>query len=155
MSNLVLPAAKKGELLNKMLVLATNAHAGQYDLSGQPYILHPLKVMYYLKTDDEELQCIALGHDVIEDCDVTYEDLRNEGFSDRVIDGIGCLTKIPGETFNEYKAKVKSNLDAVKVKMQDLRHNSDIRRLRGITEKDIRRIERYHQFWLELNELVK
>ena len=49
---------RKGEMLNKMLVLATNRHAGQYDKGGNPYILHPLKVMYYLKTTDEELQCI-------------------------------------------------------------------------------------------------
>jgi (p)ppGpp synthase/HD superfamily hydrolase len=60
---------KKGELLGKVLVLATNAHAGQFDRGGKPYILHPLKVMHYLKTDDEELQCIALLHDVIEDTD--------------------------------------------------------------------------------------
>lgn len=69
----------KGQLLNKMLVLTTNAHADQYDKGGNPYILHPLKVMHYLKTDDVELQCIALGHDIIEDTKVTYADLRDQG----------------------------------------------------------------------------
>lgn len=142
----------KGEMLSRMLVLATNRHAGQFDLSGQPYILHPLKVMYYLKTDDEELQCIALGHDLIEDTDTTYDELRKLGFSDRVIEGITCLTKQRGETYEQYKEKVKSNIDSVIVKMQDLRHNSDIRRLRGVTEKDIRRIEKYHKFYLELKD---
>lgn len=145
---------KKGEMLNNMLVLATTAHSDQYDLSGLPYILHPLKVMYYLKSDDEELQCIALGHDLIEDTDTTYADLKNLGFTDRVVEGIRALTKIKGETHDEYKAKVKSNKDSIRVKMSDLRHNSDIRRLKGVTEKDVRRIERYHKFWLELKEMA-
>jgi (p)ppGpp synthase/HD superfamily hydrolase len=57
---------KRGEMLGKMLLIATNAHAGQFDRGGAPYILHPLKVMHYLKSEDEELQCIALGHDVVE-----------------------------------------------------------------------------------------
>jgi (p)ppGpp synthase/HD superfamily hydrolase len=141
---------KRGEMLGKMLVLVTNAHAGQYDKAGNPYILHPLKVMHYLKTTDEELQCIALGHDVIEDTDVTYQDLKNAEISERVIDGIKSLTKIPGETLDEYKERVFANRDAMEVKLCDLRHNSDIRRLKGITEKDIKRMTKYHQFYLEI-----
>ena len=76
---------KKGELLGKVLVLATNAHAGQFDRGGKPYILHPLKVMHYLKTDDEELQCIALLHDVIEDTSTSWKDLEAIGCTSRVI----------------------------------------------------------------------
>ena len=79
---------KNGELLSKMLLIATNSHNGQFDKGGKPYILHPLKVMHYLKTEDEELQCIALGHDLIEDTKTTYEQLRNEGFTTRIIEGI-------------------------------------------------------------------
>jgi (p)ppGpp synthase/HD superfamily hydrolase len=141
---------KKGELLGKMLVIATNAHSGQYDRGGNPYILHPLKVMHYLKTEDEELQCIALGHDVIEDTDVSYQQLVAEGFTERIIQGIRTLTKLPGETYDEYKVRVMENVDAMKVKLADLRHNSDIRRLKGVTEKDLARIEKYHRFYLEI-----
>jgi GTP diphosphokinase / guanosine-3',5'-bis(diphosphate) 3'-diphosphatase len=141
---------KKGELLNKMLVLATNAHSGQYDRGGNPYILHCLKVMHYLRSDDEELQCIALGHDIVEDTDVTYKQLVEEGFTERIIEGIQCLTKQRGETYDEYKLRVFSSEDAMRVKLADLRHNSDIRRLKGVTEKDIARIEKYHRFWLEI-----
>ena len=141
---------KKGELLNKMLVLATNAHSGQYDRGGNPYILHCLKVMHYLKSDDEELQCIALGHDIVEDTDVTYKQLVEEGFTERIIKGIQCLNKQRGETYDEYKLRVFSSEDAMKVKLADLRHNSDIRRLKGVTEKDIARVEKYHRFWLEI-----
>ena len=141
---------KKGELLNKMLVLATNAHAGQYDKGGKPYILHPLKVMHYLKSEDEELQCIALGHDIVEDCGVTYADLREQGFTDRVVAGIRAMTKVAGETYEDYKEKVFANEDAMRVKMADLRHNTDIRRLKGVTEKDIARVAKYHNFYLEI-----
>lgn len=141
---------KKGEMLDKMLVLCTNAHHGQFDKGGRPYILHPLRVMSFLKTDDEELQCIALGHDVIEDTKTTYKDLREAGISERVIAGIRALTKVPGETYEEYKERVFASKDAMIVKSCDLRHNSDIRRLKGVTEKDIARIAKYHAFYLEI-----
>jgi (p)ppGpp synthase/HD superfamily hydrolase len=141
---------RKGEMLGKMLVLATNAHAGQFDRGGNPYILHPLKVMHYLKTDDEELMCMALGHDVVEDTSVTFKDLREAGMSERVIEGIRSLTKMPGQTYDEYKAVVFANRDAMRVKLADLRHNTDIRRLKGVTEKDIARMAKYHQFFVEI-----
>lgn len=141
---------KKGEMLAKMLVIATNAHSGQFDKGGNPYILHPLKVMHYLKTSDEELQCIAIGHDVIEDTSVTYKELREAGISERIISGISSLTKVPGETYEEYKEKVFSNVDAMKVKLCDLRHNTDIRRLKGVTEKDVARMVKYQKFYIEI-----
>jgi hypothetical protein len=141
---------KKGVMLAKMLVIATNAHAGQYDKGGLPYILHPLKVMHYLKSDDEELQCIALGHDVIEDTDITYKYLRDEGMSERVIAGIRGMTKVPGQTYEEYKEGVFANIDSMKAKKADLRHNSDIRRLKGVTDKDVARIAKYMKFYSEI-----
>lgn len=140
----------KGAMLDKMIVLATTAHAGQFDKGGRPYILHPLRVMSFLKSDDEELQCIAIGHDVVEDTHVTYADLRNAGMSERVVAGIAALTKQKGETYVEYKEKVFANEDAMRVKMCDLRHNSDIRRLKGVTQKDIERMAKYHVFYLEI-----
>ncbi len=143
---------RKGEMLDKMLVMATNAHAGQFDKGGSPYILHPLRVMSFLKEDDEELRVIALGHDMIEDTDVTFADLRAAGMSERVILGIDALTKRRGETYDEYKARVFSNPDAMKVKLCDLRHNTDIRRLKGVTDKDVARIAKYHTFYVELRE---
>lgn len=140
----------KGKLLGAMLVIATNAHAGQYDRGGKPYILHPLKVMHYLKTDDEELQCMALGHDLIEDTDVTYKALREAGMTERIIAGIDALTKQPGQTYDEYKLRVFANVDAMRVKLCDLRHNTDIRRLKGVSDKDIERMAKYQRFYLEI-----
>jgi (p)ppGpp synthase/HD superfamily hydrolase len=106
--------------------------------------------MHYLKTDDEELQCIALLHDVIEDTDTSWKDLEAIGCTSRVIAGVRVLTKMPGQTYDEYKNEVFANLDAMRVKSCDLRHNTDIRRLKGVTEKDIARIAKYNQFYLEI-----
>lgn len=142
---------KRGEMLNKMLVLAANAHAGQYDKGGHPYILHPLAVMNLVESKEEEILCIALGHDLVEDCGITYFDLRETyGFTERIIDGIRCMTKVPGETYDEYKIKLKANADAVTVKIADLTHNTDIRRLKGVREKDMQRMERYFHLYMEL-----
>ncbi len=146
---------RKGQMLDKMLVIVTNAHAGQFDRGGNPYILHPLKVMHYLKTDDEELMCMALGHDVVEDTNVTYKDLRDAGISERVIAGIRALTKVPGQTYEEYKESVFSNEDAMRVKIADLRHNTDIRRLKGVTEKDIARMVKYQVFYTEIKSRLE
>lgn len=146
---------KKGTMLSNMLIIMTNAHAGQFDKGGNPYQLHPLKVMHYTKSNDEEIQCIALGHDVIEDTKTTFQDMRDAGMSDRVIEGIRALTKMPGQTYEEYKQVVFANRDAMIVKMADLRHNTDIRRLKGVTEKDLARMAKYQMFFLELKEKLE
>jgi (p)ppGpp synthase/HD superfamily hydrolase len=140
----------KGELLGRMLRLAVEYHDGSYDKSGRPYILHPLAVMHKLRTDDEELQCIALGHDLIEDTAVTRRMLERLHFPERVIAGIECLSKKDGQSYEDYKAQVKSNKDAVLVKMKDLLHNADLRRMKGVTKKDIERTNRYYAFYFEL-----
>jgi hypothetical protein len=106
--------------------------------------------MHRLRADDEELQCIAVGHDLVEDTDITYAELKAMGFSDRILHGIWCLTKKEGESDANYRRYVKSNSDAIRVKIEDLRHNSDIRRLKGVTPRDVARMVRYHEFYLEL-----
>jgi len=146
---------KKGEMLGHMIVLATNAHAGQFDKAGVPYILHPLAVMGMLSADDEERQCIAILHDVVEDTKITYQDLRDAGATDRVVAGVKALTKQPGQTYDEYQEEVFGNIDAMYVKSKDLTHNSDIKRLKGVTDKDIARIVKYHTFYLMLQERIR
>lgn len=147
---------KNNELLDTAISIAVEAHTGQFDKGGVPYILHPLKVMHYTKSNDIEVMCIAVLHDAVEDNkNITYSYLRERGLTERVISGIMCLTKVPGESYEEYKAKVKGNADAVIVKKADLRHNSDIRRLKGVSEKDIERIAKYQRFYLELEAITK
>jgi len=141
---------KRGELLGKMIVQATNAHAGQFDKAGQPYILHVLEVLHGVRTQDEEIQCIAVGHDLFEDTSTTVEDLVELGCTTRIVQGILALTKQNGESYKTYKSKVLANRDAMIVKQSDLRHNSDITRLKGITEKDVTRMGKYMAFYTEI-----
>jgi (p)ppGpp synthase/HD superfamily hydrolase len=148
------------EQLSRMLLIATQRHQHQYDKAGQPYILHCLKVMHYTKTTDPELMCISLGHDLFEDTfnGDTLEGtqfLEAHGFSQRVTRGISLMTKIKGQSYEAYKRQVKSSKDSVIVKMADLRHNSDIRRLKGVTEKDLLRTQKYHEFYQELKEILE
>ena len=146
---------KKGELLSTMIRMATNAHHGQFDRGGAPYILHCLAVMSMTAQDfpgDEELAVIACGHDIIEDTKTTWGDLREAGMTERVVDGIRALTKMPGETYDEYQERVLANPDARKVKKRDLRHNSDIRRLKGVTDKDIERTAKYHRLYMRIEQ---
>jgi GTP diphosphokinase / guanosine-3',5'-bis(diphosphate) 3'-diphosphatase len=141
----------KRKLLARMLAYATHAHRDQFDRSGMPYILHPITVMTYLNTLDEELQCIALGHDLLEDCDVSQGGLI-ELFTPRIVDGIWALTKFPADTLETYKAKVKRNSDAIRVKLCDLQHNMDVTRLYKMNDRDVQRMAEYAQFYRELLE---
>lgn len=136
---------KKGAQLSAMLLLATEKFHGDFDKAGQPYILHCLRVMHLLNSEDEELNCIALGHDLVEDGKVTYQYLYRN-YSARIVEGIRNLSKVPGETDDEYVTRLMLAYDSVLVKLSDLRHNSDIRRLKGLTEKDLARIAKYHRF---------
>lgn len=145
--------------LAEMIAIASSRHVDQYDKGGKPYILHTLKVMHYLKSEDPELMQIAVGHDLIEDTFIDIDEgaefLHRNGFSRRVIEGILALTKIPGEPYPEYKQRVKLNFDAVLVKMCDLRHNFDIRRIKGVSTKDLARMENYQFFYNELAAVLQ
>lgn len=135
--------------------LAACYHNGQFDKAGKPYFEHVLKVKDLLKSDDIELQIIAILHDLLEDTPVTRTTLEGIGYSERVIHGIECLTKLDGESEEEYKNKVKSNKDSILVKLADLTHNSDIRRLKGLRPKDFARTIKYQEFFLELEEIKR
>ena len=93
-----------------------------------------------------DLLCIAVGHDLLEDTDVTVDILKAEGFSGRVIDAILTLTKVEGESYSEYKKKVLSSKDAMRVKFYDITHNMDLKRLKDVTESDYVRHKRYKAF---------
>lgn len=139
--------------LSAAIHYATIMHADQFDKGGKPYILHCLKVMHYTKSEDEDVLCAAVLHDVVEDTDATYKDLYFIGMTANVVDAVHALTKHRGQTYDEYKAAVKANAIARIVKMADLRHNSDLRRLKGVTEKDVARVAKYMQFYQELKDI--
>lgn len=142
------------KLLSKMLLLAAQRHGSQYDKGGQPYILHPIRVMQSLNSDDEELNCMAIGHDLVEDTSTSYEELLAMGFTERIVAGICALTNVHGETYEQIIARISANKDAVLVKLCDLRDNSDIRRLKGVEEKDNRRMAKYHRMFQDLKKFL-
>lgn len=143
----------KEQMLSNVIAFAAEKHKNQFDRGGLPYILHPLKVMHYTRSNDLELMAIAVLHDVLEDTDATVKDLVKLGCTERVLKGVEALSNI-GYTEVEYLENIKSNKDAIKVKLADLRHNSDIRRLKGIREKDVIRMKKYHAMYMELKDLV-
>jgi (p)ppGpp synthase/HD superfamily hydrolase len=142
-------------MLSKMLSMAAFFHASAYDKHGKPYFLHVCTVMHKLRSTDEELNCIAVGHDLLEDTSVTAEMLRQDGFTERVIFGIECLTKVKGESPEEYLAKVLSNRDSCLVKLSDLQHNMDPRRIKGLRPKDIQRTIKYQEMYLTILQHVQ
>lgn len=116
------------ELTNKALRIAYDAHAGQLDKCGTPYIAHPLHVAEQM--DDETSTCVALLHDVVEDSDVTLDDLARD-FPPEVIEGVRLMTHEPGVDYLDYVRAIKGNAVAKKVKLADLAHNSDETRFAG------------------------
>lgn len=127
----------------KAYEIAKKAHLGQIDKAGEDYIKHPEKVASFVKTDEEK--AVAYLHDVIEDTELTLEDLNEYGFSKEVIEAVDIITKKRGEDYQSYLNLVKKNKLARAVKLADLRHNSDLTRLINITEKDIERKEKYQK----------
>ena len=127
----------------KTYEIAKRAHLGQVDKAGEDYIKHPEKVASFVKTDEEK--AVAYLHDVIEDTELTLVDLHEYGFSKEILEAVDVITKKRGEDYQSYLNSVKNNKLARAVKLADLRHNSDLTRLTKITEKDIKRKEKYQQ----------
>lgn len=134
------------------IALAAEYFEDTTDKSGEPYILHCLHVMYAMPEDDPELRSIAVLHDIVEDTEVTLEELREEGFSERVIEGVAAMTHDKDVSYGDYIKRIALSEDATKVKLADLRHNSDITRLKGLTKKDFDRMEKYHHSYKYLSK---
>ena len=113
-------------LTKRAAEIAYNAHMGQRDKAGMPYIFHPYHVAEQMK--DEMTVCAALLHDVAEDTAVTLEELAKE-FPPQVIEALRLLTHDPKDEYMDYVAKIKGNPIARAVKIEDLKHNSDISRM--------------------------
>ena len=108
--------------IEKALQIAAGAHEGQKDKDGQPYILHPLRVMNAV--EDEPAKVVAVLHDVIEDTSVTAEELRREGFDEAVLAAVECLTYRKGEPYADYVVRCKGDEIARRVKLADLEDNA-------------------------------
>lgn len=133
--------AASGPTLEDAIRLAADAHRGQLDKCGQPYILHPLRVMLRLESETERI--VGVLHDVIEDTRYTPDDLRRMGYSEETLAALDGVTKREGEAYEDFVLRSKANPIARRVKLADLEDNMDPRRTPGNTPKDLERLARY------------
>ncbi len=132
------------------LQIAYNAHHDQLDKGGNAYFLHPVFVALQMDTEEEKITGIL--HDVIEDTDVTLEDLKRQGFSENVIAAVDAMTRRDDETYMEFIKRLSVNEIARHVKIQDIRNNMDLTRIPEPTKKDWDRMEVYMQALTYLEE---
>ena len=137
--------------LDRAIELAKQHHEGQTNKAGKPYIEHPLRVMNQVESEEEKI--VAVLHDIVEDTDISLNDLRNEGFSEEVVSAVECLTKQDGENYDSYIERISFNPLAVKIKLADLEDNRDLTRLPEVTDKDLERLEKYDKALEKLTRL--
>src|SRR5687767_619224 len=130
--------------------IAVEAHRGQRDRSGAPYVLHPLRVMLRVQTEAERMA--AMLHDVVEDTALTLDDLRGHGFPDEVVAAVDHLTRREGQPYEEHIERAAAHPVARRVKIADLEDNMDVRRIDALTAGDAERVDRYHRAWRRLTE---
>ena len=133
------------DLIYKSLEIVTKVFNDKVDKGGFPYVIHLLKV--YSGVSDYLEKVCALLHDVIEDTDVTYDDLKNVGYSEEVIEILTILTKLKGEDYRDYVKRIidSENYHAMNIKLADLRHNMDSSRIKNPTPNDYERITKRYE----------
>ena len=148
------------DLMYKSLEIVTRLFNDKEDKGGSPYVIHLLKV--YSGVSDYLEKVCALLHDVIEDTDVDYDDLKDVGYDSDVIDILEILTKIKGEDYRDYIKRItdSENVHAMNIKLADLKHNMDITRIKNPTTNDYERISKryepaYRKILNKLNEMEK
>lgn len=129
--------------IESAISLALQAHKGQLDKGGQPYILHPLAVMNRVESMEEKI--VAVLHDVIEDSEVTLEELRGLGFSEEILTAIQLLTRSTEDSYEEFIEKTTTNRTARNVKIADIKENMNISRIKNPTQEDYNRLEKYRK----------
>jgi hypothetical protein len=140
-------------MLDKAIGIAVQAHLGQKDKYGNPYILHPLRMMLRFRSETEMM--VAVLHDVVEDNpEWSFDRLHQEGFSEEIIEAVDHLTRRQEETYEEFSERAGKNALARKIKLADLEDNMDLKRIKNLTEKDMERLTRYHQAWLKLSDSI-
>jgi (p)ppGpp synthase/HD superfamily hydrolase len=135
--------------LDNAIQIAADAHKGQKDKVGAPYILHSIRIM--LKMDTAEEMMAAVLHDVVEDSDITIDYLKQKNFSDEIINAVLALTHQINETYEEFIDRASANPIAKKVKVADLEDNMNILRIKNLTDKDMERLKKYHNAWNKLS----
>ena len=138
--------------IERAIEIAVSAHKGQKDKAGKPYILHPLRLMFKMNSENEMIAAVL--HDVVEDTDWTIEKLTAEGFNVDVISAVKLLTHEKKVPYKKYIEVIRTNKIALRVKIADLEDNMDIKRITHPKFRDYARIAEYLKYYNELKELV-
>ena len=139
------------DIIDKSLKIALKAHKGKKDKAGKTYILHPIRLMTQMETEEE--MAVALLHDAIEDSPITKEYLLNEGIPSKVVDAVQTLSKLEDENYDDFINRIIKNNLAAKVKKADIEDNINVLRLNALSAKDLERIAKYHKAWLKLSKI--
>jgi (p)ppGpp synthase/HD superfamily hydrolase len=136
--------------LERAIEIAVSAHKGVKDKGGNPYILHPLRVMLSLNSEEEKI--VGVLHDVVEDAeDWTFEKLQDEGFSTLILEGLKSVTKTSeDENYDEFVQRALTNAIGRQVKIADIKDNLDVTRIDILTEKDMKRLQSYKKSLMTL-----
>jgi GTP diphosphokinase / guanosine-3',5'-bis(diphosphate) 3'-diphosphatase len=116
---------------------------GQVDKAGEPYILHPLRLMLRMAIEAERIAAVL--HDVVEDSQVTIEDLIAEGFAREIVHAVDALSRREGEDYMEFVKRASEDPIARRVKQADLEDNLDLTRIRKPTDRELDRMHRYQR----------
>lgn len=129
------------DMTKKAMKLCFDAHKEQVDKSGLPYVFHPVHLAEQM--NDEDSTVVALLHDVVEDSEYMLKDIRAMGFAENILEAIALMTHEPGVDYFDYVRRIRNHPIACKVKLADLRHNSDLSRLDVVDQKALERVEKY------------
>ena len=142
---------KRNASVAQAFALALEAHAGQTDRAGLPYVGHVIRVMMAGRTEAEKI--VGALHDVVEDTDRTFQDLAEAGFGEEVLRALRLLTHDPDEPYEDYIERLSHDPLAVAVKLNDLTDNMDLRRLSELTDRDVARLRKYLRAYRKLTAL--
>lgn len=140
------------KLLSKMYALVAESFKDVTDKQGRPYFEHCLHVMQTCGLTDENSLCIAIAHDILEDCPQIDYDYINTNFNRNIAEGISILTH-KGESYDEYIKLISFSPHLIPIKLADLRHNMDASRLKGLSKKDFDRMEKYMRAYTYLSKI--
>ncbi|TWT92072.1 HD domain-containing protein [Stieleria varia] len=136
--------------LQRAIEIAVTAHRGQTRRDGTPYVLHPLRLMFSVESDNERI--VAVLHDVVEDTSVSMDQLKSEGFTDEILAALALLTHDDGSSYEDYIDRIRPNPIARAVKLADLRDNSNLLEMPVLSEHDLTRAAKYHRAFMRLSE---
>jgi guanosine-3',5'-bis(diphosphate) 3'-pyrophosphohydrolase len=140
-------------MLGLAIKITADAFADKTDKGGHPYMMHCLRVMEGVRHLGEDAMCAAVMHDLIEDTDYKMGDIIKLNFNGDVCHALAVLTHDEKISYDEYIKGIACDPMAVAIKLADLRDNSDITRLKGLTKRDFDRMEKYHRSYIYLSKV--